>query len=337
LSPVGDVASAVENALAAYSGTTAAPHEYFDHTQADALFDLCAGVGVHGASSVARVRSRYALLSRAMWHRLKIIASLGESFKNHFSGLGNIISKKTKQEPSAAEQLAYRALLDKRAQLAMVVGTAAFTLNTLEPWLALHDFVAVKIQLAVALALIGITALSYTDLGGRHKLALFTFGFLVAIAGFHERAFNPSNSSEYSAGFPIFFAFYCVFIPVTVLRSALTGLAALAIVTVPDRWATGRTKVLLKALVSNSAAFSLLLYWRQMANRAWEGEFRAREREYELISMISHREIRTPLSTLCLISEELEAGNICDEEDRHDHYRALAEESIGFGGSFCPC
>ena len=26
------MASAVENALAAYSGTTAAPHEYFDHT-----------------------------------------------------------------------------------------------------------------------------------------------------------------------------------------------------------------------------------------------------------------------------------------------------------------
>jgi hypothetical protein len=34
LSPVGDVASAVENALAAYSGSTAAPHEYFDHTPA---------------------------------------------------------------------------------------------------------------------------------------------------------------------------------------------------------------------------------------------------------------------------------------------------------------
>jgi hypothetical protein len=32
LSPVGDVASAVENALAAHSGTTAAPHEYFDQT-----------------------------------------------------------------------------------------------------------------------------------------------------------------------------------------------------------------------------------------------------------------------------------------------------------------
>jgi hypothetical protein len=32
LSPVGDVASAVENDLAAYSGTRAAPHEYFDHT-----------------------------------------------------------------------------------------------------------------------------------------------------------------------------------------------------------------------------------------------------------------------------------------------------------------
>ena len=34
LSLVGDVASAVENALAAYSGTTAAPHEYFDQTGA---------------------------------------------------------------------------------------------------------------------------------------------------------------------------------------------------------------------------------------------------------------------------------------------------------------
>ena len=32
LSPVGDVASAVENVLAAYSVTTVAPHEYFDQT-----------------------------------------------------------------------------------------------------------------------------------------------------------------------------------------------------------------------------------------------------------------------------------------------------------------
>jgi uncharacterized protein (TIGR03437 family) len=32
LSPVGNVASVVENASAAYSGTTTAPHEYFDQT-----------------------------------------------------------------------------------------------------------------------------------------------------------------------------------------------------------------------------------------------------------------------------------------------------------------
>jgi hypothetical protein len=38
LSPVGDVASAVENVSAAYSGTIAAPHEYFDHT-GSALID----------------------------------------------------------------------------------------------------------------------------------------------------------------------------------------------------------------------------------------------------------------------------------------------------------
>jgi hypothetical protein len=32
LIPVGDLASTVENASAAYFGTTAAPHEYFDQT-----------------------------------------------------------------------------------------------------------------------------------------------------------------------------------------------------------------------------------------------------------------------------------------------------------------
>jgi hypothetical protein len=35
LSPAGDVASAVENAWAAYSGTIAAPHEYFDQTRSE--------------------------------------------------------------------------------------------------------------------------------------------------------------------------------------------------------------------------------------------------------------------------------------------------------------
>ena len=35
LSPVGDVASAVENVLVAYSDTTVAPHEYFDQTGGD--------------------------------------------------------------------------------------------------------------------------------------------------------------------------------------------------------------------------------------------------------------------------------------------------------------
>jgi hypothetical protein len=37
LSPVGDVASAVENVLAAYSDTTVAPHEYFDQTRLELI------------------------------------------------------------------------------------------------------------------------------------------------------------------------------------------------------------------------------------------------------------------------------------------------------------
>jgi hypothetical protein len=40
LSPVGDVASAVENVSAAYSDTTVAPHEYFDQTRQASRVDL---------------------------------------------------------------------------------------------------------------------------------------------------------------------------------------------------------------------------------------------------------------------------------------------------------
>jgi hypothetical protein len=105
----------------------------------------------------------------------------------HRFGIGNIRTRPKKTQPSDAEQSADRALLEKSAQLAMVVGTAAVTVNTLEPWLALNDFTPVHIQLAVALALVGLTGLSCTDWGGRRRLALFTFGFLLAIAGFLHR------------------------------------------------------------------------------------------------------------------------------------------------------
>jgi hypothetical protein len=43
LSPVGDVASAVENVLAAYSDTTVAPHEYLDQTD-----QALSAIGGHG-------------------------------------------------------------------------------------------------------------------------------------------------------------------------------------------------------------------------------------------------------------------------------------------------
>jgi hypothetical protein len=41
LSPVGDVASAVENVSAAYSDTTVAPHEYFDQTRSLLPTSVC--------------------------------------------------------------------------------------------------------------------------------------------------------------------------------------------------------------------------------------------------------------------------------------------------------
>ena len=48
------MASAVENALAAYSGTTAAPHEYFDHTRVSyrCLKETDGGAFCHLAAAV---------------------------------------------------------------------------------------------------------------------------------------------------------------------------------------------------------------------------------------------------------------------------------------------
>ena len=72
LSPVGDVASAVENASAAYSGTTAAPPEYFDHTgyagMRRAFEIVCAeltrSMQLLGISSVRELRKRGAEIRR---------------------------------------------------------------------------------------------------------------------------------------------------------------------------------------------------------------------------------------------------------------------------------
>jgi hypothetical protein len=64
LSPVGDVASAVENALAAYSGTTAAPHEYFDHTGwALNLLIVQAGAGLNPFLTTSKTSAFSQLLS----------------------------------------------------------------------------------------------------------------------------------------------------------------------------------------------------------------------------------------------------------------------------------
>jgi hypothetical protein len=41
LSPVGDLASTVESASAAYFGITVAPHEYFDQTGSEKKYKYC--------------------------------------------------------------------------------------------------------------------------------------------------------------------------------------------------------------------------------------------------------------------------------------------------------
>src|SRR5580692_1860844 len=110
-----------------------------------------------------------------------------------------------------------------------------------------------------------------TRWGARHKLGLFTFGLLAAVAGFeaivcHERAFGTA----YSDGFMVFFAFYCVMIPTPVLHTALVGVAMLTVTAVPEVMVTGDIGRLCIAAVGAATGFAILLCGRHIANLLWE-------------------------------------------------------------------
>jgi hypothetical protein len=205
--------------------------------------------------------------------------------------------------PPSAEQLSeHHKLLDRRCRKAILFGTFAYLLNTLEPWSDFHDLRAVKIQLTCSALNVLIAVYSYIPWGKRHLLALFTFGYFAGVAGFErivvlEHAFG----TEYSAGFTLLYAFYCVFIPIDLLCSAIVGIGVLAILTIPAVLKTGPGGIL-NAITSNITAFVVLLYGRHIANSLWESEFRAREREYaamrihaNFVSMVSH-ELLVPLT-----------------------------------------
>jgi hypothetical protein len=64
LSPVGDLASPVENASAAYFGTTAAPHEYFDQ----------AGIFQQYGQNLRQTACTHLMVCRASDRHLELVA-----------------------------------------------------------------------------------------------------------------------------------------------------------------------------------------------------------------------------------------------------------------------
>lgn len=172
---------------------------------------------------------------------------------------------------------AHRELLDKRVRLAILIGIPAYVLDVIEPWFEFHDPKAVFVQLGAAFLMCCLGGLALTHLCTHYRFTIFTMGYFVGVGGFsavvsYERAFGTS----YSAGFAVLFAFYCVFIPTTVLRTALVGLIVAAILSVPEMLITEDVSRLGTAAISDLIGFVVLLFGRHIANDLWEREFLAR-------------------------------------------------------------
>ena len=125
----------------------------------------------------------------------------------------------------------------------------------------------------------------------------------------------------------LFFAFYCVLIPTTVIRTGLIGAATLAITSLPEALVTGEIWRLGAAAIGSATGFAILLCGRQIANASWEREFTEARLRSDFASTVSH-EFRSPLTSLCLLTEQLAEGRIVEESDRATCYRMLMAEKF---------
>ena len=111
--------------------------------------------------------------------------------------------------------------------------------------------------------------LSFTRWGSRHKRAIFSLGFLVAVSGYeciicYERAFGTA----YSDGFPTLYAFYTVLIPAALPETVLIGMAVLMLTAVPEALIKGNGCVFASAVISDATPFAILLFHRRTTPRS---------------------------------------------------------------------
>ncbi len=194
---------------------------------------------------------------------------------------------------------ARRELLDRRVRVAMFAGVLAFSIDSLEPWLNFRDPVTVEIQLGAALLALCLIALSYTPWGARHKVAIFNSGFLIIAGGFeavvcYKRAFG----TQYSDGFPVLFAFYCVLIPASVLQTALMGLALSAVLSIPQTVVTGLIDRFTSENLNHISGFVILLFGRHIANELWKNQFIARQQSESFYKQVVQSEKMAALGRL---------------------------------------
>jgi len=220
---------------------------------------------------------------------------------------------------------AHRALIDGRCTRAMQIGLVVYIFNVLEPWLDFHHVRDVVIQMTAEIVIACIFSLALTTWGRNKKLPLFIVGILVATAGFEAVVISEGAArSAYSDGFPVIFAFYSVFVPTSLLNSALVGIAIMLILASPELKALNFGGVA-SALLANATAFAILLCGRYIANVSWLREKVASYRQSAIVAAVSH-DFRGALTSLRLLSDQLVAGKI-PESDRLESYKMLAEES----------
>jgi signal transduction histidine kinase len=209
----------------------------------------------------------------------------------------------------------------------MAVGIIVYSANIIEPWLRFHhDLNVVKLQGGASLLIALVFLSSLTTWGRRHKLALLVIGLLIGTAGFEAIVcMKGAFDTEYSDGFPVLFAYYCVLIPTSVFQSALVGVAVFLVLAIPATIATN-PQTFGTMLISNATAFVLLLCSRYIANSLWEREKAARKRESAFVSALSH-EFGNSITTLCFTATHLREGRIADPASQGAAYETLFVES----------
>jgi hypothetical protein len=125
------------------------------------------------------------------------------------------------------------ALFWKNAKRAVALGTVIYPSQALADYLVFHDknwLASAAIRLvATLLALLAFLTAAYVDWGKRHRGALITSMFFIVYTGFQAVVYlQNAYGSEYGDALDLFFAVYCLLLPVPTRYAISVGVAMAA-------------------------------------------------------------------------------------------------------------